>query len=60
MGFRYIGESKDRVLYISIAVEDEIEYCIGALRDGGTEGPGDNTKGDNLETIRVERMKKGF
>jgi hypothetical protein len=60
MGFRYIGESKDRVLYVSIAVEDEIEYCIVALRGGGIEGPGGNKKGDNLETIRVERMKKGF
>jgi hypothetical protein len=60
MGFRYIEESKDRVLYISIAVEDEIEYCIRALRGRGTEGPRGNKKGGNLETIRVERMKKGF
>jgi hypothetical protein len=28
-GFRYVGESKDRVLYISIAVVDKIlEYCV--------------------------------
>jgi hypothetical protein len=60
MGFKYTGESEDRVLYVSIAVEDEIEYCIVALRDGGTEGPGGDKKGDNLETIRVERMKKSF
>jgi hypothetical protein len=59
MGFRYIGESKDSVLYVSIAVE-EIEYSTVALRGGGTEGPGGNKKGDNLETVRVERMKKSF
>jgi hypothetical protein len=57
MGFRYIGESKDRVLYVSIAVEGEIEYCTVALRGGGTDGPEGNKKG--LETIRVEGMK-GF
>jgi hypothetical protein len=39
MGFRFIGESKAKVLYVSIAVEDEIEYCIVALRGGCTEGP---------------------
>jgi hypothetical protein len=60
VGFRYIGESKDRVWYILIVVEDEIEYCIEALRGGGTEGPGGNKKGDNLETIGVEKIKKGF
>jgi hypothetical protein len=60
MGFRYIGERKDRVLYVSIAVEDEIEYCIVGVRGRGTEDPGVNKKGENLETIRVERMKKGF
>jgi hypothetical protein len=28
-GFRYVGESKDRVLYISIVVVDKIlEYCV--------------------------------
>jgi hypothetical protein len=27
--FRYIGESKDRVLYVSIVVVDQIlEYCV--------------------------------
>jgi hypothetical protein len=60
MGFRFITESKNRDPYVSIAVEDEIEYCIVALKRGGTEGPGGNKKGDNLETIRVDRMKKGF
>jgi hypothetical protein len=28
-GFRYVGESKDRVLYVSIVVVDKIlEYCV--------------------------------
>jgi hypothetical protein len=51
MGFRYIGESKDRVLYVSIAVEDEIEYCIVALRGGSTEGPGVTNKATTLRQL---------
>jgi hypothetical protein len=28
-GFRYVGESKDRVLYVSMTVVDKIlEYCV--------------------------------
>jgi hypothetical protein len=60
MDFRYIGGNKDRVMYVSIAAEDEIEYYIVARRGRGIEGPEGSKKGDNLETIRVERAKKGF
>jgi hypothetical protein len=59
MGFRFIAESKVRVLYVSIAVVDKIEYCVIAQRGRGTEGLR-GIKGNNLETIRVDTMKQGF
>jgi hypothetical protein len=33
-GFWCIGESGDRVLYVSMAVVDKIEYCVVVLREG--------------------------
>jgi hypothetical protein len=33
-GFRYTGESEDRVLYVSMAVVDKIGYGVVVLHEG--------------------------